>query len=80
MNSALKWKLYCPVRKKVSTTTALTFRDSGRTGAFISLDMIPGGAVMLMRGMVGPGSSLAGMEKEDEWSNDLPGSLLPVPF
>lgn len=65
MNSALKWKLYCPVREKVSTTTALTFLDSGRTGAFISLDMIPAGAAMLMRGMVGPGSSMVGMEGED---------------
>lgn len=40
--------MYCPVREKVSTTTALTFLDSGRTGAFISLDMIPVGAAMLM--------------------------------
>lgn len=39
MKSVLNTKLYLPVRVREFTTLALTFLDSGRTGAFISLLM-----------------------------------------
>lgn len=47
VNSVLRTKLYFPVRVSESTTVALTFLDSGRTGAFISLLMVRGDANML---------------------------------
>lgn len=46
VNSVLRTKLYFPVRVRESTTVALTFLDSGRTGAFISLLMVRGDASM----------------------------------